>query len=272
VTPIGSTINFATGDTVSARFSYTLFLGCRVDSINFFQDGNNGINRWQWSFDSTGSSTSQDPVVRYSVFGNKEIHLVVTNGVCSDSSSVVIPLDNALKADFQMPSVLCPSDKAAFTDSSIGQIISWDWNFGDGRTSGMQSPPDQSYPFPGTADKEYTVSLVVENGMGCRDTALRMLKTLHTCYIAVPNAFTPNGDGINDYLYPLNAYKADNLEFRVFNRYGQLVFETRDWTRKWDGTLGGVPQSTGTYVWMLRYTERDTGKQVFQKGTTVLIR
>ena len=99
-----------------------------------------------------------------------------------------------------------------------------------------------------------------------------MIKVLYNCYIAVPSAFTPNGDGLNDYLYPLNAYKADNLEFRVFNRWGQLVFETKDWTKKWDGKITGNPQAPGTYVWMLRYINRDTGKLFSEKGTTVLIR
>jgi gliding motility-associated-like protein len=99
-----------------------------------------------------------------------------------------------------------------------------------------------------------------------------MIKVFYNCYIAVPSAFTPNGDGLNDYLYPLNAYKADNLEFRVFNRWGQLVFETKDGTKKWDGTINGNPQPAGVYVWMLHYTNRDTGQIFSLKGTTVLLR
>ncbi len=102
--------------------------------------------------------------------------------------------------------------------------------------------------------------------------AFQDLKVLKSCYIAVPNAFTPNGDGLNDFLYPLNAYKADNLEFKVYNRLGQLVFSTTDWTVKWDGTINGQPQDTGIFVWTLQYTNRDTGKHVFMKGSTVLIR
>ena len=51
-------------------------------------------------------------------------------------------------------------------------------------------------------------------------------------YIAGPSAFTPNNDGLNDYLYPLNAYKATNLLFKVYNRFGKLVFETKDCTKK----------------------------------------
>ncbi len=80
------------------------------------------------------------------------------------------------------------------------------------------------------------------------------------------------GDGLNDYLQPNNVIKADNLLFRVYNRLGQLVFETRDWTRKWDGRINGVLQQTGVYTWLLTYTHHDTGEKVFMKGTTLLIR
>ena len=123
-----------------------------------------------------------------------------------------------------------------------------------------------------SAERIYTVRLIVKNSAGCYDTAYQNIRVLKSCYIAVPNAFTPNGDGINDFLYPVNAYKADDLEFSVYNRVGQRVFHTTDWTKKWDGTINGNPQDTGVYVWILKYTNRDTGKKVFQKGSTVLIR
>jgi gliding motility-associated-like protein len=116
------------------------------------------------------------------------------------------------------------------------------------------------------------VQLIVESNKRCYDTAVKFIKVLNNCYIAVPTAFTPNHDGKNDYLYPLNAYKATGLEFRVFNKYGQQLFETKDWTRKWDGSFNGFEQPSGVYVWMLQFTNSDTGKKVFQKGTTVLIR
>jgi gliding motility-associated-like protein len=118
----------------------------------------------------------------------------------------------------------------------------------------------------------YTVSLIIQNNLGCYDTLSKQITKLQSCYIAVPNAFTPNGDGKDDYLYPLNAFSATNLEFRIFNRYGQLVFETRDWTNKWDGTINGKQQPAGTYVWTLRYTDAASGKNFFMKGTSVLIR
>ncbi|MEO5891553.1 MAG: gliding motility-associated C-terminal domain-containing protein, partial [Ferruginibacter sp.] len=92
------------------------------------------------------------------------------------------------------------------------------------------------------------------------------------CYIAIPKAFSPNNDGLNDFLYPTNAYKAKDLVFRVYNRVGQLLFETRDWMNKWDGTYKGNPQDPGTYVWILNYTNIETGRRFELKGSTVLLR
>ncbi|MEP6596106.1 MAG: gliding motility-associated C-terminal domain-containing protein, partial [Ginsengibacter sp.] len=66
--------------------------------------------------------------------------------------------------------------------------------------------------------------------------------------------------------------KARDLEFRVYNRVGQLVFHTNDGAKKWDGKIKGNPQDPDIYVWTLKYTNRDTGKKIFQKGTTALIR
>jgi gliding motility-associated-like protein len=114
--------------------------------------------------------------------------------------------------------------------------------------------------------------LIVQSNMNCFDTAHHIIKAVPSCYIDVPTGFTPNGDGINDYLYPLNGYKAINLKFSVFNRLGQLIFETNDWRNKWDGTVNGRPQPVGTYAWMLSYTNKDTGEKVFKKGVSVLLR
>ncbi|TSA43539.1 MAG: hypothetical protein D4R55_00560 [Chitinophagaceae bacterium] len=90
--------------------------------------------------------------------------------------------------------------------------------------------------------------------------------------MAVPGAFTPNNDGLNDYLYPLNAYKVLGLLFRVYNRFGQLMFETRNWNIRWNGSFKGQGADAGSYVWMLQYIDPNNGKLVKQKGSSLLIR
>lgn len=272
VTPPTS-LPFLAADTVNANFSYQLLYGCTADTVDFTHPGNNGVNDWKWNFNNEGTSSLQNPRYIFRKFGYKNIELIVSNGVCKDTASNTIHLDNELDAAFSYPEVVCPRDKATFKDESTGKIISWNWTFGDGGGSTLQQPFPYQYPKVSTGtSKTYIVQLVVENDLHCKDTAKRSLKVVASCYIAVPNAFTPNHDAKNDFLYPLNAWKAKNLVFTVYNRYGQRIYETKDWTKPWDGTLNGMQQSTGVYVWTLRYIDTDTGKEIFQKGTTVLLR
>lgn len=272
-TPAGAVLPFSTKDTVNADFTYQLLYGCKSDTIHFSHDGANSVNQWSWNFDKVGSSTLQNPTVIFTTFGSKQIKLTVSNGVCKDSIVSTILLDNELIAAFGYPDILCPEDKAVFTDSSIGKIMSWKWDFGNGNTSALQHPLPESYPLVTTGrSKIYSIRLIVEDIIHCFDTAVHQMKVVNSCYITVPNAFTPNGDGKNDYLYPLNAWKASNLEFYIYNRYGQVVFHTTNWTNKWDGRINGQLQSSGVFVWSLRYTLVDTGEKVFKRGTTVLIR
>lgn len=185
------------------------------------------------------------------------------------NTAISFDLAGDTKAAFEAPLYVCNGDAVSFTDTSEGNIISWQWDFKNGQTSFDQSPPLQTYP-PVTADQEVEVSLAIRDADNCTDTAYHTLKLIYNCYIAVPSAFTPNGDGRNDFLYPLNAYKATQLNFRVYDRCGQLLFITNDWTRKWDGTVGGKRMTQGVYVWMLDYTD-DKNNRVSKKGTAMLI-
>jgi gliding motility-associated-like protein len=184
------------------------------------------------------------------IFGLKNIQHIVSNGFCSDTVSEIINLDNLLTAAFKAPDKVCPKGIIAFNNISVGNIISYYWDFGDGTSSTEQVPSDHTFPET-RQGITYRVKLIVQDNLGCQDTALSEITKLQSCYITVPNAFTPNGDGKNDWLYPLNTFQVSNFEFQVFNRFGQLVFESRDPSKKWDGTINGHPQESGTYIWML---------------------
>jgi gliding motility-associated-like protein len=270
-TPAGSVLSFTLKDTVSADFSYSISKGCQYDTVHFENAGSVGINQWLWQMDNIGTSKFQNPVFYFNSFGTKNITLEVSNGFCSDTVTKEVNLDNELKAAFETTNTLCPEDSAFFKNQSIGNIVSYLWNFQNGNTSHIRDPFPQKYPIL-LAENSYPVSLVVQNDLGCFDTAVKDIRVLKSCYIAVPNAFTPNGDGLNDFLYPLDAFKADKLNFKVYNRLGQLIFESHDWTQKWDGTVKGEPQDAGIYVWTLEYNLIDTGKHIFKKGSSVLIR
>lgn len=263
---------FRTEDTVSAAFTYTSQLGCRLNTLTFSHDGAHDVNKWDWTFNNTIRVATQTHTIVFPASSNNNVQLIVSNSVCSDTVSNTVIMNNEVKAGFEMPNDICPEDPLLVKDTSKGLIDSWQWNFAGIASSNLKNPAPILFP-PNGIESFYTIKLKVTNNiLGCTDSASKRLRVLNNCFIAVPTAFTPNNDGLNDFLYPNNALKADNLEFKVFNRWGQLVFATRNWQEKWNGKINGIFQAPGVFVWFLRYTHRDTGQKVFQKGTTTLIR
>ncbi len=265
------TLAFHVADTVNAEFTFANLMGCRQDTLTFSHNGAHDVNKWLWKFNDKVAFTQNHTLI-WPAKSNNHIELIVSNSGCKDSATIDIALDNEVKAVFNMPSITCPEDKLQVINNSEGVVDSWRWNFDIVSTSSLKEPPPFLMPSY-NREAYYTVKLVAYNNtIGCSDSTTKTLAVLDNCSGSVPSAFTPNNDGLNDYFWPHNALKGDNYEFKVYNRNGQIVFQTRNWQSKWDGRVNGVLQTTGVYVWMVRYTNRDNGNAVFQKGTVTLIR
>jgi gliding motility-associated-like protein len=272
ITAPGANLNFSIQNVVTADFNTTIKAGCKKDTIMLNHNGNNAANSWRWQLDNGLSSSSQNPILSTNIFGKTTIFLETSNGICKDSTSQIVDLpDWTLKAAINMPDTVCAKDTVQILDASSSNAIIWKWDLGNGQTSISQNPPTTNY-IPSGRQNQFFVRLQISNGFNCTDTVSKRIFVLPNCYIDIPSGFTPNGDGLNDFLYPLNAFKAVDLIFRIFNRFGQVIFETRDWKKKWDGRINGMLQPSGTYVYLLEYTHKDTGKKQVLKGTTVLIR
>jgi len=131
---------------------------------------------------------------------------------------------------------------------------------------------DANIPNPilnSTTDTVYFVS--IKNSLGCSLLDSIRIKYYTGPDIYVPNAFTPNGDGINDLFRPIPVGILNFNYFRVFNRYGQLVFETNQPFKGWDGNVHGRPADAGTYVWEVAGVDY-INKPIRKKGTVILIR
>jgi gliding motility-associated-like protein len=267
-----SQLNFSVKDTVNADFTYNISYGCTADTVNYIHPGGNGINSWLWNFGSNGTGSDQSEEVIYNSFGNKTAKLIVSNGFCTDSSSQDVYLNNFLKAEFNVNPFLCPDSLLYVQPVPVTERpLSFLWEFGDGSTSTDSIPPPHLYP-PSINEVKYTVAYTVTNDLGCSDRIEKVVTQLRTCRIDVPTAFTPNGDGLNDFFGPLNALVAENFLFRVYNRWGGLVFESKDWTKPWDGTVKGIQQPAANYVWTLSYRDLVTGRDINRKGSFILIR
>ncbi|HMU45761.1 MAG TPA: gliding motility-associated C-terminal domain-containing protein [Chitinophagaceae bacterium] len=265
-------LTFTIADTVNADFSYTGAYGCLRDTLTFLHDGAHDVNSWNWTFNNGPVITTQSHTIVFEAISTNTIQLIVSNGVCKDTSTSTISLNNEVRASFTMDSIICPEDQLIVTNTSTGQIDSWLWKYDVVSTSNLKDPPPFLFPAL-NREAYYTVKLIVTNNLlGCSDSASNRITVLDHCFIDVPTAFTPNNDGLNDTFGPHNALKADNYEFKVYNRWGQLVFHSNNWREKWDGKINGAVQTTGVFVWMLRYTNRDTQQPVFRKGTVTVIR
>jgi gliding motility-associated-like protein len=123
--------------------------------------------------------------------------------------------------------------------------------------------------FKGAKEQLYTLHIL--SNTECLTVDTQLVKIIEKVDIFVPTAFTPNKDGKNDQLRPMLIGLKDLHYFRVFNRWGQLVYETRKPQTGWDGVFKGVEQPTQTVVWMIKGIGLD-GAEYAQKGTTVLLR
>jgi gliding motility-associated-like protein len=123
--------------------------------------------------------------------------------------------------------------------------------------------------FTGNKDKQYSIE--IKSAAGCVTTDSQFVKVFKEVKFYVPTAFTPNNDGLNDYLKPIPVGIKDFKYFRIYNRWGQLIFDLKSNTRGWDGRINSKIQSTQTVVWMAEGIGIDN-RIYIQKGTCILIR
>jgi gliding motility-associated-like protein len=90
--------------------------------------------------------------------------------------------------------------------------------------------------------------------------------------MGIPNAFTPNGDGKNDFFRAKYGIAVSQYRMRIFNRFGQLIFDSRDQLKGWDGNFNGKALPAATYAWMVQYNDIGTGRSIHLRGTVTLIR
>ena len=119
--------------------------------------------------------------------------------------------------------------------------------------------------------KDTKFYLTVKDPAGCLGYSTVLVKAYHGATYYIPNAFTPNGDGLNDVFIPISPGIQRTFYFRVFNRWGKLMFESFDTKRGWDGSYRGMAQPPAVYVWVIKGVNIK-GELIDMKGTVTLIR
>ena len=144
-----------------------------------------------------------------------------------------------------------------FTSGSSADVVTHDWHFGDGDSSSAISP---AHTYEDTG--HFQVHLIVVNAFGCTDEAVSQVFVAPTHYIELPNTFTPNldhgnggawslGNFSNDVFFAFTEY-VEEFEMRIWNRWGELVFESHDVKVGWDGWYRGEPSPQDVYAYRVK--------------------
>ena len=135
------------------------------------------------------------------------------------------------------------------------------YSFGDGDSTTLQNPVHEYYD-----SGFYDITQIVTNNFGCADTIVETIN-VQILTVYVPNTFTPDGDLLNEGFAPIiTGDDPSAYLFRVFNRWGQLIFESRVKNEQWEGTFKGQKVKTDTYVWTLRTKYQDGDREFFYRG------
>jgi large repetitive protein len=138
-----------------------------------------------------------------------------------------------------------------FWNRSFGQITSYFWDFGDGSES-FEENPKHTY----TSEGEYEISLTVTDIFGCSAEVKKKI-SVFDYYLVVPNVFTPNGDGINDYFFP-KYINIESLEFWILNKWGETIYYSDDLNSQgWNGKINQEMGTPGNYVYKLKFKTLD---------------
>jgi trimeric autotransporter adhesin len=157
-----------------------------------------------------------------------------------------------------------------FFDNSYG-AVSYQWDFSDGGYSNLENP---THIFPDNESGYYEVFLIVTNSDGCMDTVSRTVHVKEDLIYYVPNAFSPDGDEFNNVFKPIftSGFDLYSYHLQIFNRWGELIFESLNYEEGWDGTYHNERLLDGTYIWKIKIKNKSTDKKMEIDGHVSLLK
>lgn len=258
-------------------FSADSTTGCAGMKVKF---KNNSINayayRWIWG-DGSPDSYEKEPVHTFEYSGKWDVTLIATGtgGTSSYTVPYMVTVLPKPDADFLCYKRFMNLPNAVFSMQNMSNnAIKYNWEIIDTFNNVIDKSNLRDPSFLINEEGRFSVKLVATNSYGCSDTALKpnYIGTYKEGYVYAATAFSPNKNGKNDDFKPsLYNVKPDEYVFRIFNRWGQLVFETGDMTEAWDGTHNGIDCEQDVYVWTVSgiFINNDT---FALRGTVTLLK
>jgi gliding motility-associated-like protein len=264
--------------TPIVSFTPSVSSGCIPLSVTF-TNTNPTNNTYQWNFGNGISSTNVNSVsTTYFAEGCYDVTLISTtpNGCVGQTTipSIVCANSNPEAAFTTNPNVLSLIDtESQLLNESIG-ASTYIWNFGDGFANSTEVNP--THIFPSDQPGSYQITLIAISTFGCTDTTQVNIEVQDAVIYYVPNTFTPDEDEHNPIFKPIFTSGFDPMDYKmqIFDRWGEVVFETHDVEYGWDGTYNGTHGlvKEGAYVWKIEFktTLSDERRKII--GNVTLLR
>lgn len=220
-------------------------------------------DRIQWYRDDVPIRGAIQDKLKVTQSGSYYAIIVSAEGCVINTEKQPIFIDRA------RPGIAYPTEYAVsnlpyrLTARTFGSDVLWN------PVANLDDPTKVSPVFKGTTESLYTIA--IKTNTGCITVDTQLVKIIKAADVYVPSAFTPNSDGLNDVLRPTLMGMKDLQFFRVYNRWGQLLFETSTKYFGWDGKINGNQQPSDVVIWVVQALGVD-GQTYIKKGTTLLIR
>lgn len=268
------TVTDLCGNTVQGTVNYTITspplvltmtpdrLICPYDPVSIGVTATGGYGAyfydWQHSDETTPTVTvAPGSTTVYTVSVSDECQTFEVLG--STTVTVIRPV-----ADFEISSSVLFNDLPITFHNLTTGGVSYYWTFGDGNTSTMVHP-NNTYDDPGT----YEITLIATNQLGCKDSITKPITIAEEYWVYIPNTFTPDGNIFNN-TFDISTVNVVSIEVQIFNRWGQLIFQTKDLRESWDGTYKDQLVQDGTYTYKVKYLTKSGIEEVLTGHVNVL--
>ena len=233
-------------------------------------------DNYYWYF-SNGETVMNmtDFEVEFNTAGQYDVQLVVVSpDGCIDSLTrtnylTVYPKP---KANFTYsPAKVTVLNTSVFFQNYSQGATAYDWYFEQGNP-GFSWEDNPTSSFPEGEVGEYQVELIVTSQFGCKDTAEAFIPVVPEVIVYAPNAFTPDGDEHNNsWRVFISGISLDNFDLEIYNRWGEILWESHDPEASWDGTYGGKLVEEGTYIWKMRAMDMFTDEKFEWEGHITIL-
>lgn len=258
--------------------------GCAPVTVNFTNNTNPAlVQSVVWDFGD--GSTATDPLATTHTY-------LLPNVDCYDVSIQITSGDGCVH-DTTLVDAVCalgfptasfsyhpqPIDvlntEVTFDNYSSPDVVANQWYFYDSLNNllGSSNLPNPIFEYPDNGPGEYPVWLVVTNNNGCVDSVELSVIVMDIFTMYIPNAFTPDGNGVNEEFMPRGSnFDIDEYEFTIFDRWGTVIFKTTDMLKGWDGTQNGLKCKSDVYVWKIKVKNALNQERTERIGHVTLLR